>query len=187
MIHATSACGKALSFLLLNSIAYLWTPPLCRSQLGENDIIPYQARYRQDVIDLWTIDGDFSPTYKLFLAFLGRKFCFLLVDRNNRLLGFICFYYRFRDLGKRHIHAAFKIIAPEERGKGYASLLHRTAFATFRRSRWIHGVSATYAVNNEVSRKSMQNYGYRVVRRYFEHGSGTEKEDAVYDFTYNLQ
>jgi RimJ/RimL family protein N-acetyltransferase len=182
ILHKTISAAKSIMFLLLNSIEYLSTPEIDELSNGNLKIIAYNNKYLGDVINLWRTAGYFSNTYKSFLRLFGNRFCFLLLNGNNELLGFFCFYYRFEDLGKRRIHAALKIIDPKVRGKGYGGFLHKSAFNIFGKTKWIRGISASYAVSDEATRRTLQKYGYKFVDRHFDTVLDKEMEDVVYDF-----
>ncbi len=182
ILHKTIGAAKSIMFLLLNSVEYLLTPKIDELSDGDLKVVAYHNEYLASVINLWKTAGYFSKTYKSFLRLFGNRLCLLLLNGNNELLGFFCFYYRLEDLGKRRIHAALKIIDPKVRGKGYGGFLHKSAFNVFGKTRWIQGISASYAVSDEASRKTLQKYGYKFVKRHFDTVLGKEMEDVVYDF-----
>ena len=134
ILHKTITAAKSIMFLLLNSIEYLLTPKIRELSNGDLKIIAYNNEYLGDVINLWRTAGFFSNTYKSLLRLFGNRLCFVLVNRNNEFLGFICFYYRFEDLKSRRIHAALAGLDVNLKGKGHGSFLYKSAFDSFRKS-----------------------------------------------------
>jgi ribosomal protein S18 acetylase RimI-like enzyme len=182
ILNKIVSAAKSIMFLLLNSIEYLLTPEIDELSDGELKVIAFDNEYLGDVIDLWRTTGFFSITYKFLLRLCGNRLCFILVNRNKKFLGFICFYYRFEDIKSRRIHAAVACLDINLKRKGYGRFLYKSAFDSFRKSRWIRGISAKYTVSNEPPRRILMKYGFNVVNRYFDKIEGEEREYAVYDF-----
>lgn len=182
IVHKTTTAAKSIMFLLLNFMEYLLTPEIQELSDGDVKIIPYSNKYLSSVIDLWRTAGFFSNTYKFLLRLFGNRLCFVLVNRNNEFLGFICFYFRFEDLKSRRIHDAISSINSDLKGRGYGGFLSKSAFDSFKRSKWIRGISVRYTVSNEATKRILLRYGFKVIDRYFDKVEGEEREYAVYDF-----
>lgn len=173
-----------LPFFVVNFIGSLLIPKIEEIQFRDARIIPYNKRYLTDLIDIrnsWG-EGSFSKTDEYLLKFFGKKTCFLMIDKNEELMGYSYFYFHFDDLKKHRIHFAFGGVKAKFRGRGYGGFLFKLTWNSFKKTKWIRGISSRYTLSNIPSRKLHEEIGFKTIKKYFDNNLKKERIYAVYDF-----
>ena len=91
----------------------------------------------------------------------GERLCTVAINQNQKLAGFIIYYFREAEIPKDIIHEAFAGIAPDDRGKGLATALTIYSLDQFTNQNLI-GVSGYVEKNNTASVKMLQRVGYDI-------------------------
>lgn len=94
-------------------------------------------------------------------------------------MGFAFFYFNLDDFKNHRIHLALIAISPYYRGNGYGTQLAKYAWDSFRRVKWLKGISTRYSLNNAASRRIHEAYGFRPVIKYYDERLGEERVYAV--------
>lgn len=158
-----------LLFLGVNMIGNFFLPNIKEKKLNDVVIRSYNKKYLADVKKLWNSleEGCFGKRQKLLLTLFGKKTCFVMI-KDDKLIGFIFFYFRFNDLINQRIHSAFGVIDLAYRKIGYGALLPIFAWDYFREIKFIHGISSRYSLDNNPSRRLHEKYGFKVLYKYYD-------------------
>ena len=73
-------------------------------------------------------------------------------------------------------------LQPEFRKWGCGALLLTSAWNSFKKTKWIRGISARYTISNSLSRKLHENTGFKILKTYFDEDLKEERAYAVFDF-----
>jgi len=121
------------------------------------------------MIKIWNSfeEAHFGKIQKLLLMFFGKKTCFVMV-KDEKPIGFIFFYFRFNDLINHRIHSASGVMNSIYRRSGYGALLFISAWDSFKKVRFIHGISCRYTLDNIQSKRLHEKYGFKVKSEYFD-------------------
>lgn len=98
---------------------------------------------------------------KMLYRFRGKSLCAAAINHNNKLVGFIFYYFRNDEIPKDIIHEAFAGIHPDERGKGLATALTIYSLEQLANQQ-LTGVSGYVERNNYASVKMLQRVGYEI-------------------------
>ena len=169
MLRKIKRLLKAMIFLASNFFGNLLITEIREMSFGDTRIIAYNNRYLDDVMDLWNSWlGPFSKIDEYLLMFYGKKTCFLMIHEDEELLGFLFFYFHFGDLLHRIIHEAAVCIVPAYRNYGYATSLFVSAYNSFKKTRWIRGISARYDLDNIPTRRLHEKCGFKAINEYYD-------------------
>jgi len=171
---------KMIFFLMINFIGCLFLPEIKENQVRDVKVISYNKKYLDDLINIsknwWK---GVSKKNIILLNFFGKKLCFLMIDKNKKLIGFLFFYFTFNDFKNRRIHTAFGCMEPKFTGRGYGTLLFTTGWNSFKKIRWIRGISSRFTTANVSSRKMHEKSGFRIIKKYFDEDIKKEKAYAI--------
>ena len=92
----------------------------------------------------------------------GESLVAVAINQNNKLVGYIIYYFREAEIPKAIIHEAFAGIAPEERAKGLATELTKYSFNQLTNQDLV-GISGYVEKKNLASLKMIQNVGYEIL------------------------
>jgi GNAT superfamily N-acetyltransferase len=141
---------RTILSISIGAFFYPFLPRIAeRNALGYK-IVGYRGRHYRDVLtftEAWP-EGHFGRAYRINLKLYGRKTCFLLLNKSDRIIGVVFFYFRWQDLPQHSIHSAYGVVLPEFRGSGLGALLFDTAWRSFDSQVWIHGITANYDCSN---------------------------------------
>ncbi|MHC4075432.1 MAG: GNAT family N-acetyltransferase [Planctomycetota bacterium] len=176
--------ARWMLFFPVNYIGSLLIPKIEEIQLENAKIIPYRQKYLADIDNIWNsyTHANLTKRDKRLLKLFGQKTCFLLTDKSENLIGFHGFYFNPNDLIKLRIHSAMGAIESKYRRCGYASVLFTLAYDSFRKTKYIRGISVRYSLNNIASRRIHEKYGFKTVEKYFNKKFKTEQIYAICDF-----
>jgi ribosomal protein S18 acetylase RimI-like enzyme len=99
---------------------------------------------------------------KILYRLRGESLCSVAINQNNKLVGYIIYYFREAEIPKGIIHEAFAGIAPEERAKGLATELTKYSFNQLTNQNLV-GISGYVDKKNLASLKMIQKIGYEIV------------------------
>lgn len=176
---------KMIFFLMINFIGCLLLPTIKEMRFRNVKIIPYNKKYLNDLNNIfksWKQNINISKKNIYLLNIFGKKLCFLMIDENEKLIGFIFLYFSYNDIKNRRIHSAFACMQSNYRGCGYGALLFIFALNWFTKIKWIKGISSRFAIDNNLSRKLHEKVGFKIIKKYFDEYIKKEKAYAICDF-----
>jgi hypothetical protein len=146
----------------IGAFLYPFLPRIAeRNALGFK-IIGYRGRHYRDVLSFtesWP-EGYFGRANRINLKLYGRKTCFLLLNKSDRIVGVIFFYFRWQDLPRRSIHSAYGVVQTELRGSGLGAFLFDTAWRSFDSQAWLHGITSNFDCSNIESARLHRRGGF---------------------------
>lgn len=159
---------QSIIFIIVNIIhaGRLMLPKDCKrnnlliGRPGYYDILQIMRLYKASVgIDL-------GRPRKIVYLLLGKKLIICARD-NNKIIGFMLFYFNKRDATEDTIHEGYIFVSPMHRGFGVATAMRQYAIEHFRRC-GRSGISSRISASNLPSLQSAQKVGYRIVEEYFD-------------------
>lgn len=176
---------NSVVFFVLNFVGNLLLRKIDEIKIQDKRIIGFKKEYLGDLIEMWNLEFKFSEFKfsrrdKYILYFFGNKICYLMIDNNGRLLGFMYFYFNWRDLVNRRIHSALAYMSPDCRGKGLGSVLHDNVFSSIFKNRWVRGISARWSSCNEAVSRILSKFGFEVVEKYLDKTTGEKRLYGIY-------
>jgi ribosomal protein S18 acetylase RimI-like enzyme len=136
---------------------------LPKSRLNELDTLHKLVREGRE-LSFWR---------KTYYKLCGKKVCSILINKENKMVGFNIFYFRDFEIKNGIIHNAFIGVTPIESHKGLGTILQTYSLEQLSRNN-LTGVSGYVLKNNQASIKMLQKVGF------------TLTEDANVTANYNI-
>lgn len=103
---------------------------------------------------------------RLLFRILGSRTIFV-ASIGDQIVGFSMYYFNWRDIKQKTIHAGFTGVAKNMQGKGIGTHLRRAAIAHFSNGT-LTGISSRISKTNKASLTSSLKLGFQPVEEYYD-------------------
>ncbi|UYO99168.1 GNAT family N-acetyltransferase [Oceanotoga sp. DSM 15011] len=100
---------------------------------------------------------------KILYKFLGKKYCYIIIDkRNNTFVGMGMYYFNRKDIKEKTIHEGYIGLKKEYREKGLGTISRKYALEHFSKLKFLKGVSSRVSLDNIPSLKGNLKLGFKI-------------------------
>lgn len=156
-------------FIIFNVISSFKLKPFASSELNG---ITYRAMRRKEIYCINELhkeafsDTDISKRNTFLWWFLSKKFVFVATE-GNHIVGYITFYFNYKDIENKTIHAAEMAVSKNMRGKKIGYNLRFFSKKNLENSHLI-GMTTSISQNNMPSLVTAYKLGFQSTEEYFD-------------------
>ena len=144
---------KSILFILVNIMLSFFLPKIKEKHEEDFTIVPYNRKYFNVLNNVYIKElgngKSIRMSIKTILMISGSKTAFIMLNNEEKLIGYCFYYFNFNDIKYKRIHGASAAMLHSYQKTVYGGLLYLYAWDWFKYNTWVMGISARYRVNNK--------------------------------------